>query len=132
MAQETQQANQFVLSGGGTRVRYESSTISGAPRLAYVDANGDEHVFTGDDIASAETALGTEITATLEAIPDLHVITFTLVLPEVSVSGYGQDAAIGAIGVVTTRETAITGPGEGPAERYDVTVLEGAASAVQS
>jgi hypothetical protein len=131
MAEDTQQANMFELSGGDTSVSHQSSSIAGTPQLAYTGPDGETRSFSGDDIASAQAALGSELTVTLESVPDLRTITFTLVLPQVSVSGYEQGVAIGAVGIVTARHTTIAGPGPGPEETYDVTVLEGTAMTVQ-
>ena len=77
-------ANLFELFGDSIQVSYASTTIVGGPILSYRDAQRSLS-FRGAEIRAQETELGELITVTLEAIPDLRTMTFTLILPIVTV-----------------------------------------------
>jgi hypothetical protein len=120
--------NLFVLqgAGGGTQIAYSATTVTGEPELSYQGPHG-ENVFSGDAIRRAETALGTELTVELEAVPDLKSVTLTLVLPH----GLGRQR-FSTFAVVTTNPTSVTGPQNGHPQTYEVIALEGEAQFVES
>ncbi len=74
--------NTYEVSGDGTQISYSTSGIDGSPSFSYRGPKGDDQTFSGDDIQTLDTALGTEVTVTVADVADLHVIALTLVTPE--------------------------------------------------
>jgi hypothetical protein len=131
MAAETPESpNLYELgdSYGDTQITYSTSSLAGPPQLSYSGPKG-EHSFSGEEIATLASALGTEVTVTLEVVPDLHTLTLTLVLPGVAIA-FGEEHAFATIGVFTTTATTIAGPPPGPAQTYEVIALAGVAKLV--
>lgn len=128
MAIQTQQtANLFELACADTRVTYSTTSITGTPRFSYSGSMGD-HQFAGDEIETLRTALGTEVTVTLEAIPDLHTITLTLVVPDVLTTQGGEES-LSTVGIFTTNHTTIAGPPP-VVQTYEIIALHGLAKLV--
>jgi hypothetical protein len=129
MAQATQTANLFELSCGDASVTYSTTSFTGAPNLSTSGDPFGDHSFAGAEIATAETALGTEVTVTLESIPDLRTVTLTLVLPDIRMSE-GEETAFRSFAVLTTTATTIAGPPPGAQQSYEVIGLDGVARIV--
>lgn len=123
-------ANQFELWGRGIHVSYSTSSISGKPLFHY-RAYGVDKAFSGDDIRVEETALGREVSVTLEAIPDLATSTFTVLIPRVNI-GDDPSARFRSVGIHADHFTSIGGPAlvRGAQASYDGTDLHGVARAV--
>jgi hypothetical protein len=128
MATTTQEANLFELSCDGTSISYSTTSISGKPLLQYNGPEG-ELSFSGDEIGTAATALGSEVTVTLETVPDLHTITCTLLLPSLRLPG-GGESSFETLAIKTTAHTTIAGPPEGAGQSYESVALHGVAKAV--
>lgn len=128
MATATQTANLFELACDGTQLTYSTTSIDGQPRLSYSDADGD-HSFAGDEIDTQATALGSEVTVTLESVPDLHTLTLTLLLPSFKLDA-GGEAQFATLAIRTTTSTTIAGPPAGPAQSYEAIALHGVAKSV--
>jgi hypothetical protein len=107
MAQKTLVApNIYEVSGENTQITYSTTSVDGSPQFSYSGPKG-EHSFSGDEIRTFDTDLGTEVTVTLEDVADLHVVTLTLLLPEMWVAPHaGQEFR--TIGIYTTKEEPIT------------------------
>ncbi len=92
-----------------------------------------EHSFSGPDIQTLDSALGTKVTVTLEDGADRHRITLTFLIPEMWIA---PDAGIEVrtIAIYTTKEEPITAPAGLSAvrEQYDVVRLDGAGKLVES
>jgi hypothetical protein len=128
MATVTQQANLFELECDGTRVTYSTSSFAGPPQLSYSGPEGDLS-FSGNEVESQPSALGTEVTVTLESVPDLHTLALTLLLPAFRLPAAGE-ASFDTLAIKTTHHTTIAGPPEGPAQSYEAVPLHGVAKAV--
>jgi hypothetical protein len=126
-------ANLFELGGGFIHVTFSSTSVLGGPILSYRDPQRSLS-FQGEDIASEETPLGELITVTLEAIPDARTVTFTLILPIVTVMSQSAGTQIQVPGVTTTDLTTrtTTGPQLGPQKLYEVVNLQGTAQSIVS
>lgn len=125
MAILTQQANHYTLSCHDTNVTYSTTSISGRPVLSYSGPEGDLS-FIGDEIETVDAGLGTLVTVTLEAVPDLHTITFTIILPAIKLAE-DEKAEFETFAIKTTHHTTIAGPPTGPAETYEPIGLHGLA-----
>jgi len=124
-------ANLFELSGDFIQVTFSSTSILGGPILSYRDPQRSLS-FRGAEIRSQDTELGEFITVTLEVIPDLRTMTFTLILPIVTVMPQSSGLSIRVPGVTTTNPTTIAGPPPGPQKLYAVVNLQGTAQFIVS
>jgi hypothetical protein len=131
MMESLTRANLFELSRGSIHVTYSTENVLGGPSLHYRDAQRNL-AFRGGEINAQDTALGELITVTLEAIPDLRTVTFTLILPIVTVRFQSHGLHITVPGVTTTNPTTIAGPPPGPQKLYAVVNLRGTAQAIVS
>ena len=129
MANEFQQANLFELSGDDILVTYSSSSFAGSPLFSYRDGSINRQ-FRAEEIRSVETEIGKLLTVTIEQIPDLRTVTFTLVLPAVTVLSGSAGTHIQVPGIKTTTYTTITGPPLGPEKAYSLVNLRGTAQVV--
>jgi hypothetical protein len=118
-------ANIFEFFGEAIQVSYASRNVLGGPRLSYRDPQR-SLTFQGDAIRSQQTELGELLTVTLEAIPDFRTVTFTLMLPTVTVMPQSSGLYIRVPGVTATNPTTLGGPA-GPERLYTVVMLQGTA-----
>src|SRR5262245_39936815 len=132
MAQDATEANFFQLSSDYPQIQvsYTASDIGGQEQVSFEDADGSRSFRGPNEVRSLDTGIGKLVTVTLEAVPDLHTITFSVLLPSVLVEGLGEEAAVTAVGLRTTTSTTIAGPPTGPAQSYETVLLEGTASLV--
>ena len=128
MATATKQANLFELSCGGIDVTYSTSSFAGPPQLSYSGPEG-ELSFSGNEIETLPSALGTEVTVTLDTVPDLHTIDLTLLLPGFKMPAAGE-AEFDTLAIKSTHPTTIAGPPEGADQSYEAIALHGVAKAV--
>ena len=72
------------------------------------------------------------ITVTLESVPDLHVITLTLLMPAINLDGSARNFK--TIAIRTTSKTTIAGESlvKGAVQSYEVIDLKGIANSVMS
>jgi hypothetical protein len=129
MATAFQPANLFELSGDDIQVTYSSSSFAGSPLFSYRDGSINRQ-FSGQDICSVKAEIGELLTVTLEQIPDLRTVTFTLILPVVTVLPPSAGIHIQVPGLTTTTHTTIAGPPLGPQKTYTQVNLKGTAQAV--
>jgi len=128
MATTTQEANLFELSCDGTSITYSTTSITGEPLLSYSGPEG-ERSFSGNEIESLPTRLGSEVTVTLDSVPDLHTITLTILIPSFRLPEDRQ-SEFDTFAIKTTNHTTIAGPPEGPGQSYEAVALHGVAKAV--
>lgn len=125
------QANLFELSGASIQVSYSSTSILGGPIFSYRD-NQLSRSFRGKEVRLQDTEVGQLITVTLETIPDLRTVTFSLVLPVVTVMPQSSGTCIKVPGITTTTPTTIAGPPPGPQQLYSIVNLSGTAQFIVS
>lgn len=131
MSQEFVRANLFELHDKSIQVSYSDTSILGGPLLNYHD----EHItlsLRGEEIRIQNSEIGQLITVTLEAIPDLQTVTFTLILPIVMVMSQARETRIEVPAITTTNPTTIAGPPPGAQQLYWVTKLQGTAQFIVS
>ena len=154
--------NEYTLTGDGARITYTTSSINGQPQLRYQlklagPAGGDpppgavsgvkithqsaEHVgaVSGDEIEVTPVPIGTLVTVTLSATPDLQKTTLTLLLPAIHLDEPGSAAARAAgtatfqtQAILTRHRSSIGGPRrvQGVVESYQFVPLTGTARLV--
>jgi hypothetical protein len=124
-------ANLFELNGNLIHVTYSSTSILGGPLLSYRDDQRSLS-FKGDEIRIQNTELGELITVTLESIPDLKTVLFSILLPIVTVMPQSSGIRIKVPGITTTNPTTIAGPPPGPQQLYALVNLRGTAQFIIS
>jgi hypothetical protein len=129
MANPFEEANLFELSGGGIQVTYSTSSFTGQPLFSYRDGSTNRQ-FTGSEIQITATSMGRLVTVTLETIPDLRTVTFTLILSTVHVISGSAGTCFDVPGITATAHTTIAGPGPGPTITYATVNLSGTAQSV--
>jgi hypothetical protein len=129
MAKKFQRANLFEVSGDDIQVTYSASSFTGLPLFSYRDASSNRQ-FSGEEIRSVKSEMGELLTVTLEQIPDLRTVTFTLILPVVTVLPASVGTHIQVPGITTTTHTTIAGPPLGPEKTYAQVTLKGTSQVV--
>lgn len=125
------QANFFELNSSSIHVTYSSTSLLGGPILSYRD-NQRSLAFKGQDIRLQDNEIGQLITVTLEVIADLKTVTFSLILPIVTVMPQSSGTRIKVPGITTTQPTTIAGPPPGPQSLYSIVNLRGNAQFIVS
>ncbi len=122
--------NLYELACADVLLTYATGGADGSPRLSFQDEDSSFSA-SGPEIATRPTDLGTEVTVTLEAIPDDHTVTLTLVLPDVDL-GDGTESSLDTVLVETTTRTSPGGPDrDGQRQTYRMTRLHGTARHIE-
>ena len=120
-------ADLFSLHGDSINVGHATGTLTGS-NLVYHDDELDRS-FSNDELAVENTSLGQLVTVTLSQIPDLETVTFTLVLPSISLPERNVPTDVEVGGITTIHPTTIAGPGPGQQTFYSFVTLIGTAEA---
>ena len=131
--------NQFKLSDHENETRVTLNLDAGgpinlgaprqAPILQYEGPEG-TLTFSGDQVVTQSAALGTLYTVTLNIVPDLRTLSFTLVLPPV-INKTNSPQPFKTIAVKWERHTTLVGPPPTGAElSYSVIKMHGTAERV--
>jgi hypothetical protein len=118
----------YQLSGGGIHISYTTTSLQGQPQFNYHDAVQAKN-FTGKEIQSVDTILGTLVTVYLIQTIDAGSTTFTLLIPRVNLPP-SNVASITTEGITTLHKFSIVGPPQGQTEIYTVRSLQGTAAFV--
>lgn len=125
--QATQPPNLYQLSGKHLNITYSTSGIDGKPHFSYQDLQ-QTLSFTGDQIRSVETEIGTLVSVTIRMTVDTGGSTFSLLLPRVNIPGE-QSVPVQTVGITTLHRFSIL-PINGQLDFYTVTRLHGSAARV--
>ena len=135
MVTPNNEPNLFDLHGVGSKhkdvhITYSTSSITGKPLFGYKDTKGQQHNFTGADIRTIETEIDAMVTVTLQILPEVHVVTLTLLVPDVKLEGAAKP--IKTIAILTTNKKPFSGVPliKGALQTYEVIELQGTASFV--
>lgn len=127
-AKNPREPNHYTLRGYSTEL---TLSTGGEASLVFVNG-GAELSFKGDAIRRGSVEIGELLTVTLEAVPDLHVVTLTVLIPAINL--HHDEASFSTHAIITEHRTSIGGPAlvQGPLHRYETRQLEGVASFVAS
>lgn len=100
MTQQNNEPNGYKLAGDGIQITYTVSNTHGEAQLDYQDAQGGR-TFTGNQINSERSPLGTLVTVFLLQTVDMGSTTLTLVVPGVNLQNTTEQP-IETFAVVTT------------------------------
>jgi hypothetical protein len=122
--------NFYQLRGAQIHVTYSTTSIDGKPRFAYHDAHRALN-FTGDEIRTTSTEIGTLVTVTLVRTVDVGFTTFTVLIPSINLEGT-HPASISTEGITTVHRTSLLpAVDRDQTELYSVTPLTGTARIVE-
>ncbi len=129
MSTQQEQPNHFELAGHGTEIVYDTSSISGRPQLNYTSGTSQQS-FSGDEIRSLESELGTLVTVTIRKTVDTGSTTLTLLIPHVNL--VNNESHIKTEAIITTHHFFAANPSlvKGQLETYQTISLHGKASLV--
>ncbi|HEU4728452.1 MAG TPA: hypothetical protein VFT22_11195 [Kofleriaceae bacterium] len=122
--------NLFHLSGPHLHVSYSPSSFDGKPSMTYQDDH-ETRSFRGDEIRTVECDLGTLVSVTLHAMPDVGSTSVSLFIPRMRISPRSS-AQVTTDCVTTQHNTPFALPEntQGQLDTYTVTNLHGTAQAV--
>jgi hypothetical protein len=125
--------NLFTFTGrrDDIQIVFSETSFTGQPQFTYHDDTRDVTA-NGSEITVERGVLGRLVTITVESVPDLHVITATLVLPDFGGLS-GPVTSFRTFVVLTTNRTSIGGPNlvTGAIQRYSVVRGDATAQQVQ-
>ena len=130
---DTEQKTQIVykLQKGGPIVQ---GAAEDGPVLEYTGAEG-SLTFEGPQLLQQQTALGTLLTVTLNVVPDLRTLTFSMLMPEITAAGAGSLGAsqkFETVGIKAQHPQSLTGALPAGANPTYVTMkLHGTAKSVE-
>jgi hypothetical protein len=128
---EVQHPNHFELKGNHRSITYSATSQTGEAQLIYKDQLRTLN-FSGKEVRSLDTEIGTLITVVLDTIPDAETTTLTLLLPNVNLSSGNNSTHLQTEAILTTHRDNIGGPNlvQGQVETYKTLRLQGTASLV--
>ena len=125
----TRTPNLFRLHGHNLQVTYSTSGFDGKPHLQYHDPFQTLH-FSGDQIRTLSTEIGTLVTVTIRMTVDTGSTAFTLLVPPVNLEE-NNVVDVTTYGITTIRRFSIVPEfNQGQIDSYSVTELRGTASFV--
>jgi len=127
VSQAAQAPNLYQLSGKHLNITYSTTGIDGKPHFSYQDLQ-QTLSFTGDQIRSVVTEIGTLVSVTIRMTVDTGGTTFSLLLPRVNIPGE-QTVPVETVGITTLHRFSVL-PINGQRDFYTVTRLQGSASRV--
>lgn len=124
-----EEPNLFELRSGSIKITYSTTSLSGQPLFTYKERR-QTLTFRGEEIRQSDSEIGRQITVTIEQIPDLRTVTFTLLLPDINLEG--TETRFRTVGIKTITQTSIGGPGlvKGPIQTYLQRIFWGTARQV--
>src|ERR1700720_2796313 len=102
------QPNMFELHGAGIHVTYSTTSISGKSLFSYHD-HSQVKDFTGDQIKTLQTDIGTLVTVVIHITVDRGSTTFSLLIPHVNLPPTDV-ANIAAEGITTLQKFSLPPP----------------------
>ena len=120
--------NHYQVSGKHLHVSYATTGIDGKPKFTYQDLH-QTLSFSGEEIRSVQTDVGTSVSVTIRLTVDTGGTTFTLLIPRVSIPGE-QSVPIQTIGITTVHKFSVI-PIIGQRDLYHTTHLTGNAARIR-
>jgi hypothetical protein len=120
--------NLYELSGEAVTVTYSTTSIEGKPRFTFKKGRRTLN-FSGDQITSVETGIGTLVSVVIANVPDKNVTTFSVLLPAIRLPD-SRKQAFRTFGITTVTKTTIVGPPPGVQQTYNTVPLRGSAQQV--
>src|SRR3954462_4593580 len=115
------QPNRYVLqsSDGNTKVDYETSSFIGQPVLNLTQGPGGPiRHFTGSQIRTRNTEIGTLVTVTTQLTVDTGSTSFSVLIPAISLTATSDHTTFATEAIVTSHTGPNSVPSTGVHERY--------------
>jgi hypothetical protein len=129
------QPNRYILESqdGKTKVDYETSSFIGQPTLNLTQPPGHPiRHFTGSQIRTINTEIGTLITVTTHITVDTGSTSFSVLIPAISLAAVSDTKTFETDAIVTSHSGPISVPSAGVQETYQFIPLKGEANFVVS
>jgi len=126
------QPNRFVLqsSDGKTKVDYETTSFVGHPTLNLSQGPGPIRHFSGSQIRTLNTEIGTLVTVTTQITVDTGSTSFSVLIPAITLTSISDHKTISTEAVVTAHSGPNSVPSTGVHETYTFIPMKGEASFV--
>src|SRR5688572_12550708 len=122
--------NLYELNGEGIVVSYSTTSIDGKARLTYTKGRKSLS-FSGKEITSSQTTIGTLVSVLIATVPDKSSTTFSILLPAIMLPDNSKKQSFRTIGITTVTSTSIAGPVKGVQQTYKTVQLRGNAQQVE-
>lgn len=128
------QPNRYVLQSqdGKTKVDYETTSFIGQPVLNLTQGPGPIRHFTGSQIRTINTEIGTLVTVTTHMTVDTGSTSFSVLIPAISLAVVSDHKAFATEAIVTAHTGPNSVPSTGVHETYQFIPMKGEASFVLS
>jgi hypothetical protein len=128
------QPNRFVLQSndGKTKVDYETSSFIGQPILNLTQGPGPIRHFSGSQIRTVNTEVGTLVTVTTELTIDTGSTSFSVLIPAITLTATSDHKSFATEAIVTSHSGPNSVPSTGVHEKYQFIQLKGEANFVFS
>ncbi|HTP33165.1 MAG TPA: hypothetical protein VMJ75_13395 [Candidatus Acidoferrales bacterium] len=126
------QPNRFLLqsSDGKTKVDYETTSFIGQPVLNLTLGTGPTRHFSGSQIRTLNSEIGTLVTVTINLTIDSGSTSFSVLIPAITLTAVGDHRSFGTDAIVTTHSGPNSVPQTGVHETYQFIPMKGEASFV--
>jgi hypothetical protein len=128
------QPNRYVLQSadGKTKVDYETTGLVGQPIFNLTQGPGPVRHFTGSQIRTRNSEIGTLVTVTTQMTVDTGSTSFSVLIPAISLSAISEHDAFTTDGIITSHSGPNSVPSTGVHEKYQFISLKGEATFVLS
>src|SRR5580704_14859307 len=126
------QPNRFVMqsSDGKTKVEYETSSLIGQPTLNLTQGSSPVRHFTGSQIRTLNTEIGTLISVTTRMTVDTGSTSVSVLIPSISLKTISEQTSFSTEAIVTAHSGPNSLPTTGVHETYQFIPLKGEANFV--
>jgi hypothetical protein len=124
--------NRYTLqsSDGATKVDYETTGLLGQPSFNLSQGPGPIRHFSGSQIRSIDTEIGSLVSVTTRMTIDQGSTSFSILIPAISLAGAADHEKFTTEATVTTHSGPDSFPRTGVHERYEFIPMTGDASFV--
>jgi hypothetical protein len=127
--------NRYVMqsSDGNTKVDYETSSFIGQPTLNLTQGPGGPiRHFTGSQIRTLNSEIGTLVTVTTQLTIDTGSTSFSVLIPAISLTATSDHKTFATEAIITSHTGPNSVPSTGVHEKYQFVPLKGEATFVLS
>ncbi len=126
------QPNRYAMqsSDGKTKVDYETSSLIGQPTLNLTQGSGPVRHFTGSQISTLNTEIGTLVSVTTQMTVDTGSTSVSVLVPSISLKTVSEQTSFSSEAIVTSHSGPNSLTTTGVHETYQFIPLKGEASFV--
>ncbi len=126
------QPNRYELKStdGSSKVTYETSTLFGQPSLSLSQGSNPARNFTGSQIRTLSTEIGTLVTVTTFMTIDAGSTSFILLIPAIGLPSAAKSVEFTTDAIITSHRGPDSFPMNGVFESYQFIPMQGEASFV--